>query len=85
MIVDFNRKSGIGLTLGHVLPPWEMLSGKFSDLRPYGQLDEDKRRAVWKLADELEKTLYCQRDNGLAASRTANPCQTGETAFFCHF
>ncbi len=45
------------MPLGHILLAWETLSDKFSDLRSNDTLSEEERRAIWGLADLLEKAL----------------------------
>jgi hypothetical protein len=54
---DFSREVSVPITLGHVLLAWEVMSSKFSDLRSNESLSEEERRAIWGLADLLEKVL----------------------------
>jgi hypothetical protein len=54
---DLSKETTVKITLGHLLLAWEVLSDKFSDLRSCGNLSEEEMRAIWGLADLLEKTL----------------------------
>jgi hypothetical protein len=59
---DFSKEVPVKITLGHLLLAWEVMANKFSDLRSNESLSEDERRAIWGLADLLEKTLI---ENGI--------------------
>lgn len=67
-VEDLAKSISIRLPLGHVLLAWETLSDKFSELRSNGSLSEEERRAIWGLADLLEKTLV---EHGLGARSQA--------------
>jgi len=54
---DLSKETTVKITLGHLLLAWEVLSDKFSDLRSSGNLSEEEMRAIWGLADLLEKAL----------------------------
>jgi hypothetical protein len=59
---DLAKVVSVEISLGHILLAWETLSDKFSDLRSNDALSEAERRAIWGLADLLEKALV---ENGL--------------------
>lgn len=63
-----SREISIEMTLGHLLLAWEVMSDKFSDLQSYDSLSEEERRAIWGLADLLEKALI---DNGISGESQA--------------
>jgi hypothetical protein len=62
-IEDLSKEATVKITVGHLLLAWEVLSDKFSDLRSNANLSEEEMRAIWGLADLLERTLI---DNGIA-------------------
>ncbi len=59
---DFSKEASIKIPLGHLLLAWEVTSDKFSDLQPYDSLSNEEKRAIWGLADLLEKSLI---ENGV--------------------
>ena len=59
---DFSKEASIKIPLGHLLLAWEVISEKFSDLQPYNSLTNEEKRAIWGLADLLEKLLI---ENGV--------------------
>jgi hypothetical protein len=61
---DLSRRITIEISLGHILLAWETLSDKFSDLRSNDALSEQERRAIWGLADLLERALV---ENGIGS------------------
>jgi hypothetical protein len=61
-VEDFAKEVSVKITLGHLLLSWEVMSNKFSDLISNESFSEDERRALWGLADLLEKTLV---ENGI--------------------
>lgn len=60
--LDISRVVSVRIPLGHILLAWETLSVKFSDLRSNDYLSEEERRAIWGLADLLERVLV---ENGI--------------------
>jgi hypothetical protein len=72
---DFSREVSVRITLGHLLLAWEVMSSKFSDLGANESLSEEERRAVWGLADLLEKALV---EHGI----TGRPQVEWETLIF---
>lgn len=65
---DLAKETSIKIPLGHLLLTWEVLSDKFSDLRAYDSLLEEDRRAIWGLADLLERSLI---ENGFTEKSSA--------------
>ena len=54
---DLSRQVSIRIPIGHVLMAWQTLTEKCSDLRSNDALSDAERRAIWGLADLLERTL----------------------------
>lgn len=54
---DLAKVVSVKFSLGHILLAWETLSDKFSDLRSNDALSEEEIRAIWGLADLLERAL----------------------------
>ena len=54
---NLSKEISIKISLGHLLLAWEVMSEKFSDLQPHDSLLEEVKRAIWGLADLLEKSL----------------------------
>ena len=65
---DFSKEASIKIPLGHLLLAWEVISDKFSDLQPYDSLSNEEKRAIWGLADLLEKSLI---ENGVTETPKA--------------
>lgn len=61
---DLSREVSLKMTVGHLFLAWEVMSDKFSDLRSNDDLSEEERRAIWGLADLLERALV---ENGIGA------------------
>lgn len=51
------KSVNIPITLGHALFVWETLDKHFSNLNDNPNLSENEKKAIWGLADLIEKTL----------------------------
>lgn len=65
---DFSKEAWIKISLGHLLVAWDVVTEKFSDLHAYDGLKSEEVRAIWGLADLLEKSLI---ENGVTERHKA--------------